>query len=209
MIFNEYLIKTASMVVKSDSKYLFVAVWRFKMIFFERNSRSTLVQVDLWWRYKFTRTRKKFLVKIGKNWTAVELETCIRCLSVIILFLRTRMWKNHSMSWSRVMWIRLYRLQVRTIRVKPNLKPKAFFWMLTLKMLLDFILVCSVQFSTFLNVPELWRACLFNHNCLFFETRLWNSNLNGLNFAEFSHVFYHVRSNHVGVKSYFRVIKSE
>ena len=60
--------------------------------------------------------------------------------------------------------------------------------MLTLKMLLDFILVCSVQFSTFLNVPELWRACLFNHNCLFFETRLWNSNLNGLNFAEFSHV---------------------
>ena len=67
MIFNEYLIKTASMVVKSDSKYLFVAVWRFKMIFFERNSRSTLVQVDLWWRNKFTRTRKKFLVKIGKN----------------------------------------------------------------------------------------------------------------------------------------------
>ena len=69
--------------------------------------------------------------------------------------------------------------------------------MLTLKMLLDFILVCSVQFSTFLNVPELWRACLFNHNCLFFETRLWNSNLNGLNFAEFSHVFHHVRSSHM------------
>ena len=64
-------------------------------------------------------------------------------------------------------------------------------------MLLDFILVCSVQFSTFLNVPELWRACLFNHNCLFFETRLWNSNLNGLNFAEFSHVFHHVRSSHM------------
>ena len=46
--FNEYLIKTASMVVKSDSKYLIVVVWRFKIIFFERNSRSTLVQVDLW-----------------------------------------------------------------------------------------------------------------------------------------------------------------
>ena len=125
MIFNEYLIKTASMVVKSDSKYLFVAVWRFKMIFFERNSRSTLVQVDLWSRYKFTRTRKKFLVKIGKNWTAVELETCIRCLSVIILFLRTRMWKNHSMSWSRVMWIRLYRLQVRTVPLKPNFETRS------------------------------------------------------------------------------------
>ena len=64
-------------------------------------------------------------------------------------------------------------------------------------MLLDFILVCSVQFSTFLNVPELWRACLFNHNCLFFETRLWNSNLNGLNFAEFSHVFHHVSRSHM------------
>lgn len=64
-------------------------------------------------------------------------------------------------------------------------------------MLLDFILVCSVQFSTFLNVPELWRACLFNHNCLFFETRLWNSNLNGLNFAEFSHVFHHVKRSHM------------
>ena len=61
--------------------------------------------------------------------------------------------------------------------------------MLTLEMLVDFILVCSVQFSTFLNVPELWRACLYNHNSLFFETRLWNSNLNGPNIAEFSHVF--------------------
>ena len=31
--FNEYLIKTAEMVVKSDSKYFIVVVWRFKIIF--------------------------------------------------------------------------------------------------------------------------------------------------------------------------------
>ena len=59
--FNEYLIKTASMVVKSDSKYLIAVVWRFKIIFLNE------IQDRLWSKWIYGRDINSLEQKNSKD----------------------------------------------------------------------------------------------------------------------------------------------